>query len=78
MRIKMSYITTLLAAGAATAAIAPTAMADPASPQSCTNMGQNRIQCQTRGNGQNDSQPDDQDTRRPNCAPRGARCIERR
>ena len=40
MRIKMSYMTTLLAAGSAAAAIAaPTAMADPASPQSCTNVG---------------------------------------
>jgi hypothetical protein len=66
MRIKMSYVTTRLAAGAAAAAIAaPMAMADPASPQSCTNVGQNRIQCQTPGNGQNDSQPDDQDTRSP-------------
>lgn len=66
MRINMSYITTLLVAGAAAAVIAaPTAMANTASPQSCINVGQNQIQCQTPSNGQNDSQSDHQDTHSP-------------
>ena len=59
MRIKVSYLTTLLTAGAAVAVItAPAAIADPVSLQSCNDVGQNQIQCQTPDDGQNDSAPD--------------------
>lgn len=59
MRIKLSYFTPLLAAGALAAAIAaaPTAMADPVQ-QSCTYLGASETQCQSPGNAQiNDSPP---------------------
>jgi hypothetical protein len=59
MRIKLSYVTPLLAAGAAAAAIAaaPTAMADPVQ-QSCTYQGESETLCQSPGNAQiNDSPP---------------------
>jgi hypothetical protein len=64
MRIKLSYITPLLAAGAATAAIAaaPTALAAPTvaayplqTQESCIDLGTD-TQCQSPGNAQiNDS-----------------------
>jgi hypothetical protein len=58
MRIKLSYVTTLLAAGAAATAIAaaPTAMADPG-PQSCVYLGVSATQCQTPGNVQINDNP---------------------
>ena len=58
MRIRLSYITPILA-GAAAAAIAsaPTAMADPVQ-QSCTYQGESETQCQSPGNAQiNDAPP---------------------
>lgn len=60
MRIKLSYLTPLLAAGAAAAAIAAAPMAAAtaaASPQSCSSVGAGS-ECQTPGNVQiNDSPP---------------------
>ena len=58
MRIQLRYITPLLAATAAAAAIAaaPTAIADTG--QQCTYLGASETQCQTPGNSQiNDSPP---------------------
>jgi hypothetical protein len=67
MRIRLTHITPLLAAGAAAAAIAaaPIAAAAPAPQpdpgpvqQSCSSLGSNQTQCQSPGNAQvNDSPP---------------------
>jgi hypothetical protein len=59
VRMKLNYITTLLAAGAATVAIAaaPIAAAAPNTGQSCNASGPGTI-CQSPGNAQiNDSPP---------------------
>jgi hypothetical protein len=57
MRIRTSYITTLLAAGAAAVAIAGAPSAAAADPESCSGYGSGSI-CQSPGNVQlNDSPP---------------------
>jgi len=67
MRIRLNYLTPVLAAGAAAVAIAaapiaaaaPTATSDPAQvQQSCASLGGTQTQCQTPGNVQvNDAPP---------------------
>jgi hypothetical protein len=59
MRIRLTYITSLLAAGAAAAAIgaAPIAAAAPApapapAPPSCDSLGGTQTECQSPGNAQ--------------------------
>ena len=60
MRIKLSYITTVLSVGAAATAIAaaPTATADPNSVgQSCISLSVSATQCQSPGNVQINDDP---------------------